>query len=203
MGRIAGDAKDGSRLAGTYTNALGETIPAAQFGSFGSAITYSGSDNRYYATNDRGFGDGSTRSLDRFHVLDITVDPAAKRVDAILVETRLLTNEAGENLVGLASDFAVDSRRSLRFDPEGLRIGPQGTLYHQRRVWAGDRRVRPERPAAPLAAGPGEVPGCPARCRRSRSRPGRTAPGASPTRGWRAWRSLPTAGPWSGSCRAP
>jgi len=129
VGRIAGDARDASRLPGTYTNADGETIPAAQFGSFGSAITYTGSDNRYYATNDRGFGDGSTRSLDRFHRLDITIDPAAKRVKAVLVETRLLTNEAGENLVGSSSDFAVDSRQSLRFDPEGLRVGPQGTLF--------------------------------------------------------------------------
>jgi hypothetical protein len=129
VGRIAGDARDASRLPGTYTNALGETIPAAQFGSFGSAITYSGSDNRYYATNDRGFGDGSTRSIDRFHVLDINVDPAAKQVRAVLVETRLLTNEAGEHLVGSSADFAIDSRQSLRFDPEGLRVGAQGTLF--------------------------------------------------------------------------
>ncbi len=129
VGRIAGDAMDGSRLAGTYTNADGDTIPAGRFGSFGSAITYSGRGKRYYATNDRGFGDGSTRSLDRFHVLDITVDPAARRVDAILVETRLLTSAAGENLVGLASEFAVDAPRSIRFDPEGLRVGPEGTLF--------------------------------------------------------------------------
>jgi hypothetical protein len=129
VGRIGGDATDRSRLPGTYTNATGETIPANLFGSFGSAITYSGSGRRYYATNDRGFGDGSTRSLDRFHVLDITVDPATKRVNANLVETRMLTSATGENLNGLASDFALDPRRTLRFDPEGLRVGPEGTLF--------------------------------------------------------------------------
>jgi hypothetical protein len=129
VGTIPGDATDRSGLTGTYTSATGETIPASQFGSFGSAITYSGAGTRYYATNDRGFGDGSTRSIDRFHVLDITVDPVRKRVNAHLVQTRFLTNEAGERLVGLAAAFADDPRQSLRFDPEGLRVGPQGTLY--------------------------------------------------------------------------
>jgi hypothetical protein len=129
VGTIPGNATDRSGLTGTYTSAAGETIPANQFGSFGSAITYSGTGNRYYATNDRGFGDGSTRSVDRFHVLNITVDPARKRVNAHLVETRFLTDEAGQQLVGLAAAFAADPRRSLRFDPEGLRVGPQGTLF--------------------------------------------------------------------------
>jgi hypothetical protein len=129
IGTIAGNATDRSGLTGTYTNANGETIPANQFGSFGSAVSYSGRGSRYYATNDRGFGDGSTRSIDRFHVLDITVDTARKRVNAYLVQTRFLTNDAGEHLVGLAAAFADDPRRSLRFDPEGLRVGPQGTLY--------------------------------------------------------------------------
>jgi hypothetical protein len=32
-------------------------------------------------------------------------------------------------LVGLAAAFADDPRRSLRFDPEGLRVGRQGTLF--------------------------------------------------------------------------
>ena len=129
VGRIAGDARDRSGLTGTYTSADGETIAANQFGSFGSAITYSGMGNRYYATNDRGFGDGTTRSLDRFHLLDITLDPAGKRVQVALVETRLLTNADGENKVGLASAFAADPQRNLRFDPEGLRVGPDGTLF--------------------------------------------------------------------------
>jgi hypothetical protein len=129
VGTIAGDATDRSGLTGTYTSATGETIPANQFGSFGSAVTYSGRGTRYYATNDRGFGDGSTRSIDRFHVLDITVVPVRKRVNVYLVQTRFLTSEDGEQLVGLAAAFADDPRRSLRFDPEGLRVGPQGTLY--------------------------------------------------------------------------
>jgi hypothetical protein len=129
VGTIPGDATDRSGLTGTYTNAEGETIPANQFGSFGSAISYSGTRNRYYATNDRGFGDGSTRSIDRFHVFDITVDTVRKRVNVHLVQTRFLTNEAGEPLVGLAAAFADDPRQNLRFDPEGLRVGPQGTLY--------------------------------------------------------------------------
>jgi hypothetical protein len=40
-----------------------------------------------------------------------------------------LTTESGEDLVGLASAFAADPARSLRFDPEGLRVGRDGTLF--------------------------------------------------------------------------
>jgi hypothetical protein len=129
VGQVAGHATDKSGLTDTYTNADGETIPANQLGSFGSAIAYSGSGQRYYAANDRGFGDGTTRSLCRFHVLDIKVDPVAKRVHAVVVETRFLTSAAGENLVGLAAAYSADPERNLRFDPEGLRVGPEGTLF--------------------------------------------------------------------------
>jgi hypothetical protein len=129
VGKIAGNTPDRSGLAGTYTSALGETILANQFGSFGSAIAYTGSGNRYYATNDRGFGDGTTRSVDRFDLLDIVVDPAARRVDAVLVGTRFLTNESGESLIGLSSAFTADPVHTLRFDPEGIRVGPLGTLF--------------------------------------------------------------------------
>ena len=49
VGQVAGHATDKSGLTDTYTNADGETIPANQLGSFGSAIAYSGSGQRYYA----------------------------------------------------------------------------------------------------------------------------------------------------------
>jgi hypothetical protein len=123
VGTIPGSATDKSGLSGTLTNAQSETIAADQFGSFGSGLTYTGVGNRYYATNDRGFGDGATRSLDRLHVLEITVDPATKTVTPRLVETRMLTDESGRNFVGLASAY------DQRFDPEGIRVGRDGTLY--------------------------------------------------------------------------
>jgi hypothetical protein len=123
VGKIPGSLTDKSGVSGTLTNVLGETIAADQFGSFGSGLTYSGAGNRYYATNDRGFGDGMTRSLDRFHVLEITVDPAAKTVTPRLVETRMLTDESGRNFIGLSSAY------DQRFDPEGIRVGRDGTLY--------------------------------------------------------------------------
>jgi hypothetical protein len=123
VGKIPGSATDKSGLSGTLTNALGETIAADQFGSFGSALDYTGAGNLYCATNDRGFGDGMTRSIDRLHVLEINVDPATKTVTPRLVETRMLTDESGRNLIGLSSAY------DQRFDPEGLRGGRDGTLY--------------------------------------------------------------------------
>ena len=120
---VPGDASDRSGLSGSYTNPSGESIPADQLGSFGSAVAYSGKDNRYYAVNDRGFGDGTSASVDRFHVFEIEPDAKGKSLKVRLLETHLLTDEAGKRFVGLSSDFG------RRFDPEGLRVGRDGSLY--------------------------------------------------------------------------
>src|SRR5262249_3211845 len=61
--------------------------------------------------------------------LDITVSPALKRIQVVLVETRLLTSASGENLIGFAAAYSTDPQRTLRFDPEGLRVGTEGTLF--------------------------------------------------------------------------
>ena len=122
VARVPGDATDKSGLRGRYTNADGQSIPADQWGSFGSAIDYTGAGNRYIAVNDRGFGDGTSASADRFHVVEIVADPAQHKVDVRLVSTTLLTDEAGRPLVGQASAFSTDPALNLRFDPEGLRL---------------------------------------------------------------------------------
>ena len=80
VARVPGDATDQSGLHGRYTNADGHSIPANQFGSFGSAIDYTGAGNRYIAVNDRGFGDGSSASVDRFHLVEIVADPTQHQV---------------------------------------------------------------------------------------------------------------------------
>jgi hypothetical protein len=50
-------------------------------------------------------------------------------VQFTLVGTTLLTTEAGKPLVGAASAIGKGPADSLRFDPEGIRVGPAGTLF--------------------------------------------------------------------------
>src|SRR5262249_28824008 len=80
----------------------------------------------------RGFSDGITTPayLNRFQIFTITVNPTAKTVTPVLVDTRLMLNEQGQNLVGLTSEFSVTAPgTTLRFDPESVRLGRDGTIF--------------------------------------------------------------------------
>jgi hypothetical protein len=63
--------------------------------------------------------------------MNIVVDPKGKLpVTLKLTETKMLTDETGRKLVG--SLDAIDVKRpeqSLRFDPEGVRLGREGTIF--------------------------------------------------------------------------
>src|SRR6185295_11042240 len=109
-------------------------VPKAVFGGFGSDLTYTGHDNVFIAAPDRGPYDGLTDVpyLDRFHFLHITTDLNAPfpNINTLLLDTRLLKNEAGNNFVGAAGAFDASSEfATLRLDPEGIRVGYNGTLY--------------------------------------------------------------------------
>jgi hypothetical protein len=127
--RVPGDSTDKSGLTGRYEAGPGESIPADQLGAFGSAIDYTGAGDRYVCVNDRGFGDGTSRSVDRMHEVEIRVDSARRAVEFRLVLTTLLVDEAGRRLVGLSSAFGAAPSDNLRFDPEGLRLGRDGSVY--------------------------------------------------------------------------
>ena len=130
VGKISGAARDKSGLPGLYTNLKGETIPANLAGSYGSSIAYSGKGDLYYCPNDRGFGDGSTASACRLQIVEIKVDPRSKTVAPKLVETRLLVDEQGRGFNGLAANFiGADPNKNHRFDPEGIRVGNDGSLF--------------------------------------------------------------------------
>jgi hypothetical protein len=69
-------------VPGTATDNLGATpatledgTPHNRVGGFGSAVAYTGSDNLYIATPDRGPADGITSYQDRYYLLDISVAP--------------------------------------------------------------------------------------------------------------------------------
>jgi hypothetical protein len=127
VGTIPGDAIDGPALPPLVP----PVIPHNQAGGFGSAIAYTGVANRYVLTPDRGPSDGATNYADRYLVIDVAVSlgPPASVVPTI-VDRHLLVNEAAQQLVGSAAAFdATNSPASLRFDPEGVRVSPLGTLY--------------------------------------------------------------------------
>jgi Esterase-like activity of phytase len=135
-GLVPGAALDKSGLTGNICQAGNPTncVPQALFGGFGSALTYTGHNHVYIAAPDRGPFDGLTDVpyLDRVHFLKITTDPAAPfpNISVALLATRLLRNERGQALVGAAGSFNPNNERgSLRFDPEGIRVGLLGTFF--------------------------------------------------------------------------
>ena len=135
-GSIEGTTLDRSGLLGNICQAGAPTncVPKALFGGFGSALTYTGHDNVFLAAPDRGPFDGLTDIpyLDRIHFLQIKTDLGAPfpNIRTVLLDTRLLKNQLGQPFVGAAGSFdATDDRRSLRFDPEGIRLGLLGTFF--------------------------------------------------------------------------
>lgn len=128
LGKVAlpGTTRDLSRLAHTVT----EGSPQDRLGGF-SGIDYDSRWNRYLVLSDRGPGDGAVAYQCRFHEIELAILPgSATPVVAKLMATRLLQDERRIPLIGLSS--VVDQRNpagSRRFDPEGIRIGKDGTVY--------------------------------------------------------------------------
>lgn len=135
-GLVPGASLDKSGLAGDICQQANPTncVPKALFGGFGSALAYTGHDNVYIAAPDRGPFDGLTDVpyLDRIHFLKIKTDLGAPfpNINTTLLFTQLLKNERGQTFVGGAGSFdATKERASLRFDPEGIRVGLLGTFF--------------------------------------------------------------------------
>jgi hypothetical protein len=136
-GEVSGTALDKSGLtnnicqAGVPTNCVSHSL----FGGFGSDLTYTGFNDIFIATPDRGPFDGLTDVpyLDRFHYLRITTDVGAPfpNIHIGLIATRLLTNKAGQPFVGAANAFSFnpDPTATLRLDPEGIRVSSSGTSF--------------------------------------------------------------------------
>jgi len=124
---LPGSATDKSEL----TDILSDGTPHNRLGSFGSGIAYTGIGNRYIAVDDRGPSDGAAEFRDRFQTFEIAVSPGQSPAVAVtLISTTLLTTEDGAHLVGSAKTLdAAAPARSLRFDPEGVRLSPTGTLW--------------------------------------------------------------------------
>ena len=124
--QIPGTARDLSGL----TDELAPGLPHNQL-SGGSGIAWTGRGDRYLVLPDRGPADGASAYRCRWHFADIRVRAGATPpVTFELQKTALLRSESGEPLTG--SLQALDPKspaQSLRFDAEGVRIGPMGEVF--------------------------------------------------------------------------
>jgi hypothetical protein len=112
------------------TDMLSGKVPHNQLGGL-SALEYSGHDDVYYVLPDRGPVDGGARYHCRWQMIELK-PPAApnSKGSARVVATTLLTATDGKPLIGLASAFDPHGPDgNHRFDPEGLRLGPSGSVF--------------------------------------------------------------------------
>jgi len=118
-GSIAGTALDDSGLRGLLEDGV---TRANQIGGLGSAITYSGIDDLFYATPDRGPVDGATSYIDRLYTISIRAKKNGSggySIDAALRDTQLLRLEGRRFFTGSAKAFdATGSTDSLRSIPK-------------------------------------------------------------------------------------
>ena len=128
VGVVPGTTSDGLTLTPPV---LEDGTPHDRMGGFGSAISYTGIGQRYITTPDRGPADGTTSYRDRYYLIDIAVTPGSPTPVAVsLVRPRPSADEDGESFTGRSGAFdATNSPASLRFDPEGIRVGPAGTFF--------------------------------------------------------------------------
>ena len=135
-GLVSASALDKSGLTGNICQAAvpANCVSKSIFGGFGSDLTYTGHDNVFIAAPDRGPFDGLTDVpyVDRFHFLHITTDLDAPfpNIQTVLLDTRILKNESNQAFVGAAGAFVLNNDfATLRLDPEGIRVGANGTFY--------------------------------------------------------------------------
>ena len=123
--RVPGTATDLSGLPGE----VGQGTPHNLFAAI-SALEHLGN-GRYLAVADRGPLDGASQFQCRFHEIELSFVPGQKPDREFRVlSTSLLTTPAGQPLVGALEAFDAQSpERTLRLDPEGLRVGPNGTVF--------------------------------------------------------------------------
>jgi len=137
-GQVAPRTDDGIRLIGVVqvdplmedTSGLTEPcgpVPHNRFGGWGSAIEWTGEGDRYLVLPDRGPKDGGEEYRCRFIEVTIKVeDEKEKRASLVVGETHLL-NSGKYGLVGLTNVYdSANPAESLRFDPEGIRLGGGG-----------------------------------------------------------------------------
>ena len=126
------------------TDMIATDTPHNRLGGFGSAIDRmkagEGKGDEYILLPDRGPRDGGTAYRCRFHIATIKpstptspTSAASKAWAFTLTKTVMLTDEQGRPFVGASGSYRPsgnpDGRDDTRLDPEGVRVGPDGTIY--------------------------------------------------------------------------
>lgn len=101
-------------------------------GGIGSGIVFDEKNDVYLCISDRGPGDGTLPYTPRIAVLKIP--ETGDRLEPVLVDTILLTDENGRPMTGLIPDDpGADTPRMKDgrtcIDPEALALSPQGTIF--------------------------------------------------------------------------
>src|ERR1700722_467918 len=112
------------------TDVLPGNVPHNQLGGL-SSVEYSGHDDLYYVLPDRGPGDGSAPYLCRWQMIELK-PPAAPHGKGLarVAGTTMLTAIDGKPLIGVSTAFDPHGPYgNHRFDPEGLRLGPNGSVF--------------------------------------------------------------------------
>jgi hypothetical protein len=123
---ISGRATDLSPVA----SALEDGTPSNRLGAFGSAIAWTGADERYLAASDRGPADGGTSYRCRWHEVEIRVRPGTETpVSFELRATVLLTDADGRPFVGSSAALSPSASNAGRLDPEGLSLARDGSVW--------------------------------------------------------------------------
>ena len=127
IGTLPGDSEDLSGLTGKYSDGM----PQNRLGGLGSGIAYSGKGDIYILVADGGPKVSDPDFQCRMHKLEIVIKPGTKNPVALkLTATTLLTDEKGKALVGNPARFnKKHPEKSLRFDPEGIRVGRDGSVF--------------------------------------------------------------------------
>jgi hypothetical protein len=121
-----------SDLSG-LTDILASDVPHNRLGAFGSAIDRVKGDE-YILLPDRGPRDGGTAYQCRFQIATIKASsPGGSDWSFTLTKTVMLTDEKGRPFIGATGAYKPsgpeDGSEDLRLDPEGVRVGPDGTIY--------------------------------------------------------------------------
>jgi len=137
-GTISGAALDTSGLRGDICQDgnPANCVPKALLGGFGSALTYTGYYDVFIGAPDRGPFDGLTNVSHRDRVYYFKIRTLMRapfpNIKVELLDTRLLKNQFGQPFVGAAGGLSFGNDPAfpaLRLDPEGIRVGPNGTFY--------------------------------------------------------------------------
>lgn len=134
-----GNTRDLSCLIGAHEDGS----PTNAFDGFGSGIAYTGVPGRYLFIADRGPNasswnsavDNTTTFRTRAHTVAVSLTPTANpdqyTVGLTLTNTTLFRgNDNLTNFIGLSSAFVgADPTANLRLDPEGVCVGPDGSIF--------------------------------------------------------------------------